>query len=208
METIFNAPAFIIANAIMRAYFSEVESTKKTPIISDELNRRFIRFSSWTTKDHPGCAGLVLYSREPQTGKTTMLRALYLACSDLRQFRNYEPGFITAIGLSLAAQHEGRKSIMEGESSPAKIPLLFLDGLGYETPRVHYHGTNADGERVTESIEPVVEVLRYRYEHGLPTIITTDLSRGGIRGRYGQSVSKCLNDYKYTSLSNKLQKTI
>jgi len=202
MDTIFNAPAFIIANAIMRAYFSEVESTSKTPIITDELNARFIKISRWTTKDHPGCAGLVLYSRDPQTGKTTMLRALYLTCVDL-QFRKYKPGFITAIELSLTAQHKGRESIMEGESSPAKIPLLFLDGLGYETPRVRYHGTNADGEHITESIEPVAEVLRYRFEHGLPVIITTDLSGHRIRHIYGAKVIECIKACKRTAYWNK-----
>lgn len=206
MKCIFTAPAFIISNAVMSAYFREVESTGKMPRISDRLAERLRKISRWATKDHPNTAGLVLYSRDSQTGKTTLLRALYDAHETMRAApmrgieTNYTSAeFLTAIDISMMAQHKGRAAIMEGEHSPAKTPLLFIDGLGCETEQVSCRRTDANGETITEVINPLAEVLRYRYLHGLPVILTTNLTKRQIGETYGKDVLSCVKEYKWSS---------
>lgn len=73
---------------------------------------------------------------------------------------------------------EGFKKIMTA-------PLLVIDDLGIEPPKVLIFGT----ERT-----PLIDIIHYRYDKKMPTIITTNLDEKGIATLYGDRVEDRLKE--------------
>ena len=65
------------------------------------------------------------------------------------------------------------------------IPLLFLDDLGREPTEVMRYGN------VTS---PITELLEYRYNQRLTTIVTTNLEPSEIREKYGDRIADRFNE--------------
>jgi DNA replication protein DnaC len=73
--------------------------------------------------------------------------------------------------------------------------LLVIDDLGKESPTVKCYGTE---------ISPVADVIRARYDKGLPTIITTNLTADEIAERYGVDVlDRMKEQYEVVLFDNK-----
>lgn len=64
-------------------------------------------------------------------------------------------------------------------------PLLFLDDLGREPTEVMRYGN------VTS---PITELLEYRYNQRLTTIVTTNLEPSEIREKYGDRIADRFNE--------------
>ena len=64
-------------------------------------------------------------------------------------------------------------------------PLLFLDDLGREPTEVMRYGN------VTS---PITELLEYRYNQRLTTIVTTNLEPSEIRDKYGDRIADRFNE--------------
>ena len=111
----------------------------------------------------------------PGTGKTTLLQAIYslYAVANASMLYTSAPKVFDYYSLMLSGT-----SVIYNELKMEK--RLFLDDLGTEPARCLYYGVE---------YLPLQEILTYRYERQLPTIITTNLSDSMIRERYGERIS-------------------
>ena len=71
------------------------------------------------------------------------------------------------------------------------VPLLVLDDLGKEN--------------LTEWVkETIYSIINYRYEHMLPTVITTNLTMGELQERLGDAtISRLMEMCKYVEMNGK-----
>lgn len=123
----------------------------------------------------PAYRSCLLLQGVPGTGKTTLLWAISALF-----------GLVNASQLYINCQKlfESHSLLMSGTSATYNeyktAKRLFIDDMGIEPSRYLYYGVE---------FLPIQEVLTYRHERQLPTIITTNLSDSMIRERYGERIS-------------------
>ena len=134
-------------------------------------------------------------------GKTTLLRALQtvINCCEIkdRYDQEYSVRFYTAMDICRAAK-ENRDLFRKIIESPA----LAIDDLGEEPLEVLVYGNASN---------PLIELLSYRYEKQLLTMITTNLGNQKIRSCYGDRIADRFNDMMqviiFTNPSYRTQKS-
>lgn len=107
-------------------------------------------------------------------GKTTLALSL---CNVIDTFNSYSSCFrcVKATAVVNAARDEE-----EGRFDHIKMAKrLFIDDLGIEPAMSKVYGNETT---------PIVDLLYFRYDRMLPTIIATNLSIGEIRDKYGDRV--------------------
>ena len=120
---------------------------------------------------------LVLYGT-PGTGKSTYMRALERAARMAHQNDSPSPVIrwekASSLGYILKNNPTGWEAVK-------KCNLLLLDDAGFsgECEVVNNYGVNA---------RPVNEVLEYRYDMQLHTVMTTNLTREQLRDNYGERI--------------------
>lgn len=86
----------------------------------------------------------------------------------------------------VAATDIVRAATQEGALEQLKRShFLIIDDLGTEPPTAKVYGTE---------VTPVTEVLCHRYEHWMPTVITTNLNDEEIKNRYFERVADRINE--------------
>lgn len=129
-------------------------------------------------------------------GKTTTMRAVQSVVMLLNN--TYYNRFGQRIGNRLLEAKEIAQLSGNPEQLTAyqTIPLLFLDDLGREPTEVMRYGN------VTS---PITELLEYRYNQRLTTIVTTNLEPSEIREKYGDRIADRFNEMfvvvSYTGVS-------
>lgn len=117
-------------------------------------------------------------------GKTTTMRAVQSVVQLLNNTR-YRSGERIGNYLVEAKELAG----LPDETGVMKFykatPLLFLDDLGREPTEVLKYGN------VTS---PITELLEYRYNQRLTTIVTTNLEPSEIREKYGDRIADRFNE--------------
>lgn len=195
---------------LAEAYRKVVES--RIPSLYDEGERALPRLRSianWLTNTN--CKpSLILESHQVGTGKTTAAKAVQVMARTLRE--SFDPDRLQAkrsreAGKYIPLDQEERRTMVflqsqvilpiyypardlaalaidgdrKGEFEAVKrAPFLILDDMGTEPHTVKHYGNE---------ILPLVEVILYRYEEMLPTIITTNYSLAGIAEAYGPRIS-------------------
>lgn len=155
---------------------------------------------------YPGMSGNYDIAMEEDPDKATRKKAqaiigkITAICEKVEEdWMNYscaykDAAFFSSVELALTAQNGGREALLDAENAPAKVPLLFIDDLGIEPRSVRHYGKNADGDYRNEDILPLVELITYRYEHGLPVIITTNFASDVIGKLYGERIADRLRE--------------
>lgn len=118
----------------------------------------------------------ILMNGQVGNGKTTMVLALREALTWLK--RNFSDTLPT---LRLTDAREVTRAAANDEEF-AKLmdaPLLAIDDAGKEATEVMHYGN---------SLLPMTELLEYRYEHQLFTILTSNVTVDELAEKYGERV--------------------
>ena len=164
-------------------YMAEVESRGRTYNANGEIARNLKMVAEWLT-DTSKPFGLMLCGKVGN-GKTTTLNAIKRAIDFCYSNESYQSicdntlKRINATDLYAMA----KDPIWFGNIQGAN--LLAIDDLGCEPAEVMDYGN---------VLTPAVELLSYRYEHRLLTIVTTNLVPKQIREKYGDRIADRFNE--------------
>lgn len=178
---------------IRGAFEAQVELRGGT-VQYDEMTIKNLRLVSETLAGDSHKFGLLL-AGTCGNGKTTTMRAVqsvvqllnntYYRCGE--RIGNYLVGAKDIAGIP---DKTGVLKIYQA------TPLLFLDDLGREPTEVMRYGN---------VISPITELLEYRYNQRLTTIVTTNLEPSEIRQKYGDRIADRFNEMfalvSYTGVS-------
>ena len=182
------------AEAYIRGAFEAQVELRGGTVQYDEMTTKNLRLVAETLAGDGHKFGLLL-AGTCGNGKTTTMRAVQSVVQLLNNTR-YRSGERIGNRL-LEAKEITQLSDKDGQLTAYQtIPLLFLDDLGREPTEVMRYGN------VTS---PITELLEYRYNQRLTTIVTTNLEPSEIREKYGDRIADRFNEMfalvSYTGVS-------
>lgn len=144
-----------------------------------EDNEPYIRqLAGWLTD--PKAPGAIIFG-VVGNGKTTLMKAVSELVNNLGDGSpNRWITTINAMELARLAKTDEEKM-----RDLIRKPLLAVDDLGIEQDAIKSFGN---------ILNPAVEMLLYRYQYRLPTLLTTNLKPAEIRQRYGDRVADRMNE--------------
>lgn len=159
---------------------AEVESRGFLFVLDANSYDHINAVAKWATQK--GKFGLLL-SGSYGNGKSTLVRALQSVTSYVydSKYPNAQPNdkvslrIVNALDVSNAATHD-QTTFRRYSTSP----FLAIDDVGLEPAEVMNYGN---------VINPLVQLITYRYDNLLPTIITTNLTPAQIREHYGERIA-------------------
>ena len=164
-----------IKELLMKCFKSEVIKRGMEFIKDDNTQQNISKAAKWLTGDYK--VGLMLYGGVGN-GKTTLARSIIELISILYNTRGLrEPGFVNVSALELS------KMIIEAPNQYQKVKeaeKIFIDDMGTEPTNVKSWGNE---------LSPVTELLYYRYDKQLFTLITSNFNDAQIEERYGVRIS-------------------
>lgn len=167
---------------IRGAFEAQVELRGGT-VEYDEMTTKNLRLVAETLAVYGHKFGLLL-AGTCGNGKTTTMRAVQSVVQLLNNTR-YRSGERIGNRLLEAKEITGL-SDKDGQLAVYKtVPVLFLDDLGREPTEVLKYGN------VTS---PITELLEYRYNQRLTTIVTTNLEPSEVRQKYGDRIADRFNE--------------
>lgn len=182
------------AEAYIRGAFEAQVELRGGTVEYDEMTTRNLRLVAETLAGDGHKFGLLLAGTCGNGKTTTMLAVQYVVkLMNNTRYRNGE-----RIGNRLLEAKEIAKlSDKDGQLTVYKtVPVLFLDDLGREPTEVLKYGN------VTS---PITELLEYRYNQRLTTIVTTNLEPAEVRQKYGDRIADRFNEMfalvSYTGVS-------
>lgn len=161
----------------------------------DEMTTKNLRLVAETLTGDSHKFGLLL-AGTCGNGKTTTMRAVQSVVKLLNNTYYNRSG--QRIGnLLLEAKEITQLSDKDGQLTVYKtVPVLFLDDLGREPTEVLKYGNVSS---------PITELLEYRYNQRLTTIVTTNLEPSEVRQKYGDRIADRFNEMfalvSYTGVS-------
>lgn len=144
-------------------------------IYSPESLSYIRKAAKWLSESHRN--GLILYGTIG-SGKTTLMEAIIKSLTIL------SPNMKVYRYSAIEVNNEARKDATKFEGIK-KCALLFIDDLGEETTNVLNYGNE---------ISPIIEILYYRYDKQLFTVITTNLLDDEITPKYGARIKDRFNE--------------
>ena len=171
-----------VEDALTAAYQAEVEFRKRICIMDECTKSNISSFASFLTDD--GSKFGVMFSGMCGNGKTTLV----LAFQNLLNYLNDRGLFDSSdIGLSvLDAKDIVRQSKNQSSFDQLKRrDMIAIEDMGREPVEILEYGN---------VINPVIDLLEYRYDAQLFTVITTNLVPKEIRERYGSRIADRLNE--------------
>lgn len=168
-------------DALIAAYRAEVEYRRRTFVADDATKANIEQFATFLTSD--GSRFGVLFSGICGNGKTTLLYAfqtLLNYLSDLGMFDEHT-GIAIVDAKDVVLYAKDVKKFRELKERPR----LAIEDMGREAVEVLDYGN---------VLNPVIDLLEYRYNEQLFTIITTNLVPKEIRERYGNRIADRFNE--------------
>ena len=172
------------AEAYIRGAFEAQVELRGSAVQYDEMTTKNLRKVAETLAGDSHKFGLLL-AGTCGNGKTTTMRAVQSVVMLLNNTYYNRRG--EGIGNRLLeakdiAQLSGKPEQLTAYQT---IPLLFLDDLGREPTEVMRYGN------VTS---PITELLEYRYNQRLTTLVTTNLEPSEVRQKYGDRIADRFNE--------------
>lgn len=183
------------AEAYIRGAFEAQVELRGGTVEYDEMTTKNLRLIAETLTGDGHKFGLLL-AGTCGNGKTTTMRAVQSVIQLLNNTYYNRRGEGIGNRLLEAKEITGL-SDKDGQLTVYKtVPVLFLDDLGREPTEVLKYGN------VTS---PITELLEYRYNQRLTTIVTTNLEPSEIREKYGDRIADRFNEMfalvRYTGTS-------
>lgn len=172
------------AEEYLRGAFEAQVELRGGTVQYDEMTTKNLRLVAETLAGDSHKFGLLL-AGTCGNGKTTTMRAVQSIVMLLNS-TYYNPRGQRVANRLIEAKEIAQLSDKDGQLTAYKtIPLLFLDDLGREPTEVMRYGN------VTS---PITELLEYRYNQRLTTIVTTNLEPSEIREKYGDRIADRFNE--------------
>lgn len=183
------------AEAYIRGAFEAQVELRGGEVQYDEMTNKNLRLVAETLAGDSHKFGLLL-AGTCGNGKTTTMRAVQSVVKLLNNTYYNRSGQRIGNRLLEAKEITGL-SDKDGQLTVYKtVPVLFLDDLGREPTEVLKYGN------VTS---PITELLEYRYNQRLTTIVTTNLEPAEVRQKYGDRIADRFNEMfalvSYTGVS-------
>lgn len=164
------------AITILRASFKAVVQMRgNKPEITPEIEKIIVEIASIMTSEHRKF-GLML-SGQCGNGKSTMAKAVSNTIRILSLAKRYDNPNLNV--LTISAKEIARMSKEETKRISNRI-LLSIDDFGNEPAEIQAYGNIWN---------PLVDLLEYRYDYQLFTIITTNLTPPQISEKYGMRIT-------------------
>ena len=183
------------AEAYIRGAFEAQVELRGGTVEYDEMTNKNLRLVAEALAGDGSKFGLLL-AGTCGNGKTTTMRAVQSVVMLLNNTYYNRCGqgvgnrLLEARGIAQLSDKTGTLNIYQ------TTPLLFIDDLGREPTEVMRYGN------VTS---PITELLEYRYNQRLTTIVTTNLEPSEIREKYGDRIADRFNEMfvvvRYTGAS-------
>ena len=171
------------ARYLTAAISAEVEYRNRTFRYSDELHKQIASVANWLC----GMSGKnsLLLAGGCGNGKTTFVYAMQNLVNHL-SIKNQVTGLNFGISLYNAkdlanickTQNKNWRSIIDKD-------ILAIDDLGTEPREIIEYGN---------VLSPIIDLISYRYERQLPTVITTNLTPQQISEVYGKRIGDRLKE--------------
>ena len=183
------------AEQYIRGAFEAQVELRGGKVQYDEMTERNLRLVAETLAGDSHKFGLLL-AGTCGNGKTTTLRAVQSVVKLLNNTYYNRSGQRIGNRL-LEAKEITQLSDKDGQLTVYKtVPVLFLDDLGREPTEVLKYGNVSS---------PITELLEYRYNQRLTTIVTTNLEPSEVRQKYGDRIADRFNEMfalvSYTGVS-------
>lgn len=183
------------AEAYIRGAFEAQVELRGGTVEYDEMTTKNLRLVAETLTGDGHKFGLLL-AGTCGNGKTTTMRAVQSVVKLLNNTYYNRSGQRIGNRL-LEAKEITQLSDKDGQLTVYKtVPVLFLDDLGREPTEVLKYGNVSS---------PITELLEYRYNQRLTTIVTTNLEPSEVRQKYGDRIADRFNEMfalvSYTGVS-------
>lgn len=169
-----------MADILNAAYQAEVAFRKRDFVSDDNTINGIYRLASFLTSENSKFG--LMFSGICGNGKTTLLLAFQNMLNLLT-----ESGYLNGVGISIVDAKDVAgyaKDIQKFELLKRK-EMLAIEDMGREPVEVFEYGN---------VLNPVIDLLEYRYNAQLFTIITTNLVPKDIRERYGVRLADRFNE--------------
>ena len=177
---------FQALNVLAAHYTLEVQRRHGNPVFDANTEANLLALARYLTQPDPRFG--VMMCGTCGNGKTTLLYTLQSAINDLHRCDHFEfLGKEFRIGLRIV----DAKDITEIAKDLDELKqyrfqqMLAIDDLGKEPTEVLNFGN---------VVSPVVDLLEYRYNHQLFTVVTTNLTPKEIREKYGARIADRFNE--------------
>ena len=180
---IFNLPyeESQVVDMLTASVQAEVEYRHRAFRDNPEMRKQIEKAARWlTTQERFG----LLLCGVPGNGKTTLM----LAIRSLINFLDMTNAYNEKMGVSLIDAREIvrlNKDDFNGLRKVRSQPMLAIDDMGLEPSEVLDYGN---------VLNPVIDLISYRYTEQLFTIVTTNLKPEQIRQKYGDRIADRFNE--------------
>ena len=162
---------------------AEVEYRNRRFVMSDELNKQVSSVANWLCGSSN--KNSLLLAGGCGNGKTTFVYAMQNLINHLN-IKNQVTGQNFSISLFGAKNLANIcKSQIKNWRFIIDKDILAVDDLGTEPREIIEYGN---------VLSPIIDLISYRYEHALPTIITTNLTPQQISEVYGKRIGDQLKE--------------
>lgn len=169
-------------DVLLAAYKAEVEFRHRAFVADERTKENCKRLAAFLTADKSKFG--VMLCGICGNGKTTMLYAFRSAMnwlSDCRCFGDERKGIRVIDAKEIAAYAKEPRSFHELRSAS----MLGIEDMGREATEVIDFGN---------VLNPVIDLLEYRYNQQLFTFITTNLKADEVRKKYGDRIADRFNE--------------
>lgn len=167
--------------SLTSAYQAEVEYRKRAFVMDEPTKQNIEQLASFLTEDSSKFG--VMFSGVCGNGKTTLLHAF----ENLLNYLNDQGMFEESTGISVIDAKEVAQYAKDVKQFRGlrERRMIAIEDMGREPVEVLDYGN---------VLNPVIDLLEYRYNQQLFTIITTNLVPKEIRERYGNRIADRFNE--------------
>lgn len=168
-------------SVLLAAYKAEVEYRNREFVADKNCLKSIASFAKVLTMENPKFG--VMLCGTYGNGKTTLLYAFQSALNYLNDLQAFDEdkGIMILGAKDITAQSKDYKRFR----TICDYPMLAIDDMGREPKEVLDYGN---------VLSPVIDLLEYRYNEQLFTIITTNLNSEEIRERYKARIADRFNE--------------